>query len=182
VLRIKRHRAPLEPGWTYATPERPKRVMIAMGNKLAQIAWSVLSSGEVTDHLRTTQQLDLALTPKPNHNHALDNLLVFLAPKPCLGMLKSRGEIAKLIVGFGREMGNYVSVCFEEPRNQGNHVVLILSRYAMAAGISKSTSVPAPGLLHIFKCAAIRVARSCIPGRPQCPPRRPSTSIVGSIP
>ena len=53
VLRIKTgsssHR---EPGWTRSRPRAPKNVLIvAMANKLASIAWAVLSSGELIPSL-----------------------------------------------------------------------------------------------------------------------------------
>ena len=48
VLRIKRERAPMwDPGLDRLDARAPKNVVVvAMANKLARIAWAVLSSGE----------------------------------------------------------------------------------------------------------------------------------------
>jgi len=47
VLRIKRDRAPIGPWLDRLDARAPKNVVVvAMANKLARIAWAVLSSGE----------------------------------------------------------------------------------------------------------------------------------------
>jgi hypothetical protein len=47
VLRIKRDRAPIVPWLDALDAGAPKNVVVvAMANKLARIAWAVLSSGE----------------------------------------------------------------------------------------------------------------------------------------
>ena len=53
------------------------------------------------------------------------------------------------------------------------HLPLLLENfsYAMRAGTVNSASVPAPGSLQIFNRPPMFLARSCMPGIPQCPVR-----------
>src|SRR5262249_36573007 len=54
--------------------------------------------------------------------------------------------------------------------------------YATEAGMDSSTSVPESGLLERVSLPSTTFARSCMPCKPWCPSRYPSSRIFGSTP